>query len=311
MKGNGIRRRRFLGSAAAGAAVASAASPSRAQATRTLRVRSYIAQQILDPGYRLGAPEGDVIECTNPGLITASPGTEWKWQLYAAKSIEQVDPTHIKFELLSGLGWTGGFGDVTADDVKFSYERMADPAMKAPYGGDWKALDKVEVTSSHTGVIVLKEPFLPLFSSTLPTSSGSIQSRKAVEKLDGKRFGLDLPATFGPYKLKRLEPRVRLSLDRWSGWSGPKPDFDEVDFATVRDDNAAEAAFQAGELDLALLPMTAVPRLRKAMPPKAKLNVAPSLAYWWIGMQMEEGIFADKRVRQAMQYAIDPNAVLE
>ena len=75
--------------------------------------------------------------------MALKPGESWGWERDAALSIEQVDPTHIRFQLRPGLGWTGGFGEVTAEDVKFSYERIANPAMKSPYRGDWAKLDRV------------------------------------------------------------------------------------------------------------------------------------------------------------------------
>ncbi|MBM3596645.1 MAG: twin-arginine translocation signal domain-containing protein [Alphaproteobacteria bacterium] len=307
-----INRREFLATTALGGAIAAAGPyrPAEAQ-TKSLKVRSYIAPERLDPIHYLGAPEADIFDCLYPGLISYKPGKEWGWQLDAATSIEQVDPTHVKFELKKGLGWSGGNGEVTAEDVKFSYERIAKPENKSPYRGDWEALDRVDVTSSHTGVIVLKEPFIPLFSTTLPRAAGNIVCKKAVEKLDGQRFTLEPPATFGAYKIKKIEPRVRFTLERNPGWPGERAMFDEVDFVVVTDANAAETAFATGELDVALLPMTAVPRLRKAMPPKSKLVVSPSLAYWWLGMQMEDGIFKDKRVRQAVQYAVDAQSVLD
>ena len=68
--------------------------------------------------------------------------------------------------------FTGGFGEMTADDVKFSYERIADPAQQSEYADDMAQLDHVEVTDQHTGVIVLKEPFAPLWTSSLPGATG-------------------------------------------------------------------------------------------------------------------------------------------
>src|SRR5208282_2954357 len=56
---------------------------------------------------------------------------------------------------------------------------------------------------------------------------------------------------------------------------------------------------------------SAVPRLRKSMPAHSKLVVQPALAFWWIGMQSEYGTFADARVRKAMQYTLDVDAVIE
>ena len=209
------------------------------------------------------------------------------------------------------MGWSNGFGEVTAEDVKYSYERMANPEMKSPYRGDWAALDKVEVTSSHTGMIVLKEPYIPLFTTTMPFNSSSIVCKAAMMKLEGQRYTVEPPATFGAYKIKSIVPRQRYVLERNRDWPGPPVAFDEVEYINILDANAAETAYAAGEIDLTLLPMTAVPRVQKSMPAKSKLVTAPSLAYWWLGMQMEEGLFADKRVRQAVQLAVDVNAVLE
>ena len=303
-------RRRFLAGTALGGALAAGTTPARAQA-KTLRIRSYVTVQQLDPLNRLGAPEGDVMDCLIPGLVTSKGDGTWGWTLDAASALEQVDPTHVKFELRKGMGWSNGFGEVTAEDVKYSYERMANPEMKSPYRGDWAALDKVEVTSSHTGVIVLKEPYIPLFTTTMPFNSSSIVCKAAMMKLEGQRYTVEPPATFGAYKIKSIVPRQRYVLERNRDWPGPQVAFDEVEFINILDANAAETAYAAGEIDLTLLPMTAVPRVQKSMPAKSKLVTAPSLAYWWLGMQMEEGLFADKRVRQAVQLAVDVNAVLE
>ncbi len=308
-----VDRRRFLSTtaAASAAAIAGWPGPASAQAAKTLKVRSYVAPLVLDPIHTLSAPEADIFDCLYPGLVSYKPGKEWGWELDAATSVEQADPTHIKFTLKKDLGWTGGFGEVTAEDVKFSYERIANPANKSPYRTDWSALDKVELTGSHAGVIVLKEPFIPLFASTLPRGSGNIVCKKAVEKLEGQRFGLVPPATFGPYRWRKLDPSVRVTIERNPDWKGARAPFDEIEFLMVQDANSAENAFRAGELDVCHVPMTAVGRLQKAMPAKSKLQISPSLAYWWLGMQMEEGIFADKRVRQAVQYAVDVQAVLD
>src|SRR5262245_52089476 len=100
MKRNPVTRRTFLAtSAAAGAAAATQPLPAWGQATKTLKVRSYVAQQTLDPLDRQGAPDQDVMDGLFPGLIMAKGGQSWDYELVAANSVEQVDATHIKFEL--------------------------------------------------------------------------------------------------------------------------------------------------------------------------------------------------------------------
>jgi peptide/nickel transport system substrate-binding protein len=305
------RRSLLKGSAIAGAAALAPSASPHAQTTKVLKARSYIDVAILDPGDRQGVVEEEIMSAIMGGLVRLKPGNEWTWEKDLAVSIEQADPTHIKFQLKPGIPWTNGFGEVTAEDVKFSYERIADPARKAEYRTDWDSLDHVEVTDARSGVIVMKRPFAPLWSSTLPTASGLILCKKAVESLPDKRIKLDPVAVCGPYQIKSAIPKRSLTLERNPLWPGAKPAFDEIQYIAILDANSAEIAYDAGEVDITLLANSAVPRLRKSMPAHSKLIVKPALAFWWIGMQSESGIFADKRLRQAMQYALDPQAVIE
>lgn len=307
-----LSRREFLGTTAAGLVAATALRrPADAADPKVLKIRAYTNYEILDPAYHLGAPESDIMDALFLGLVTLKPGTTWDWERDAAVSIEPVDPTHIRFQLRPGIPWTNGFGELTAEDVKFSYERVANPANKAPYRGDWAKLDRVQVTGPHSGVIVLKEPFIPLWSSTLPQSSGLIVCKKAVERLDGQRFTMEPPATCGPYKIKKWEPRLSITLERNPLWPGPKPPFDEIHAVAILDANAAEIAYEAGQIDATHVPMTSVPRLQGKMPANTALVVRPGLTYWWLGMQMESGVFADARVRKAVQHSLDVKSVLD
>ena len=85
--------------------------------------------------------------------MTAKNGDEWAWEKQFAEDIVQESPVRIRFQLKTGIPWSDGFGEVTAEDVKFSYERIASPAMKSPYLVDWEKLDRVDVTGTHSGVI--------------------------------------------------------------------------------------------------------------------------------------------------------------
>ena len=308
----GLSRRAVLAAPALiGAATLGSPREAVAQAAKVLKTRSLLDVAVLDPANRISVTDGDVMRALFAGLVRMKPGDTWGWEKDLAVAIEQVDPTHITFTLRPGVPWTNGFGEVSAEDVKFSYERIADPAFKAAYRTDWDLLDHVEVTGPLSGVIVLKRPFVPLWSSTLPAASGLILCKKAVEAMDGKRFTLDPVATCGPYRIKKLDQRRSITLERSPLWPGAKPAYDEVQYIQIVDSNAAEIAYQAGEIDFTQLPLSAVPRLRKSPPAGSKLLVTPSLAYWWLGMQSEAGPFADIRVRRAVQLAIDVDMVLE
>jgi len=125
----GLDRRQFLKtSAGTAAAVASATMPISsaiwAAEGKVLRARSYGDINKLDPGFYQNAYNVDVMNCVYSKLISYKSGREWDWELQAAESIEQVDDTHIRFNLKKGIMFTGGYGEMTAEDVKFSFERF-------------------------------------------------------------------------------------------------------------------------------------------------------------------------------------------
>jgi len=282
----------------------------RAQDRTALRIRSYSDLQVLDPLNRLAQPEGDIMDAIFANLIKAKPGETWDWQLDAAEAIEQVDERHIDFTLRKGIRFTGGFGELTAEDVKFSFERIADPKNESPYKDDWAVLERVEVKDPYSGTIVLKEPFAPLWSISLVRGSGCIMSRKALEQAGG-RFTTEPPAMSGPYVLKEWQPKQKTILARNPDFYGPAPDFDEVHVFPIEDEKTAEIAFEAGELDFTTISLSSLPELQANPPAGALIVERPAMSYVWLGMNVDNPALQDIRVRKAIQKAVDVDAVLE
>lgn len=311
MKVLGLTRRRFLEmTAAAMTSLAAASSRTHAQGTKVLRVRSSADIQDIDPSNPAASEDQDVMMAVFNKLVSYKTGTEWGWELEAATSIEQVDPTHVKFTLMPGVMWTNGFGEMTTEDVKYSFERLNNADFTWTYV-DWQTLKEVEIVDKYNGVITLKEPFAPLFNSTLPYGSGTIICKKAVEALPEKKFTTDPPATCGPYKIKSWAPKQKMVLARHDGWPGPKPDFDEVEIYPIEDGKAAEVAFEAGELDMTGVAVSSIPRYREKLPAGTKFIEREALVYEWIGMNVEHPPFNDERVRKAVQLTIDVSEILQ
>jgi peptide/nickel transport system substrate-binding protein len=281
-----------------------------AQGATILRARSYGDIQVLDPAHRKAAPEDDIMRSIFNGLVRCKSADSWEWELDAAESIEQIDGKTIAFKLRPGIKFSGGFGDMTAEDVKFSYERIADPANESPYKDDWAVLDRVEVKDELSGVIHLKEPFAPLWTSTLPTGSGLIVSRKAVEGAGGK-FENTVPAYSGRYMIKEWLPKQRTVLVRNPDWTGPQSAFDEIHILPIEDEKTAELGFEAGDLDFTWVSVSSIPRYLKEPPKGGKFVRTPSLAYVWLGMNVESEPFTNDKVRRALQHAIDVAAVVD
>src|SRR3954470_12787491 len=306
-------RRRFLaGTAASTLAAAGPRAVRAADRRKVLRVRSYSDLAVLGPAYRRTGSDHDVFRCLLPALISYKPGADrWEWQLEAAEEIKQLDDTTIAFRLKPGWQWTGGFGELTAEDVKCSYERIADPANESPYHDDWSALDHVEVTGPYTGTIHLKRYFAPLWSTTLPTGSGRIVCKRAVEALPEKTFATSVPATCGPYVLAEWQPKRRTVLRRNPDYKGPQPHFDEVRIHPIDDEEIAEVAYQGGVLDFTSIGLHTFAGYGGQAPAGSALVDKPSLAFNWVGMNVEHPKLRDERVRKAVQRAIDAEAAVD
>ena len=306
-----VSRRTLLATAAtAGAATMLSPRLAWSQDGKILKVRSYSDLQILDPAYRLSAPEGDIMRAIYAGLVSNEPGDSWDWKSVAVESIEQLDPMTIAFKLRDKIGFTDGFGQMTAEDVKFSIERVADPANESPYAGDWAALKEVEVKDTLSGIIHLKNAFAPLWTSTLPTTTCSILSKAAVEAAGGK-LGAEPVAQSGQYILTEWTPKQRTVLKRNPDWAHEPGGYEEIHIFPIEDPSTAELGFEAGDLDYTWTSVSSIPRLKENPPAGAVVLEKPSLAYVWLGINQDVAPFDNPNLRRAIQYAIDREAVVD
>lgn len=308
---NGVTRRSVLAGAGAFGA-ASLAFPHMAVSAdgSVLTIRSYSDLQVLDPAFWLSLPEADIMRAIFAPLVSNQGGDEWSWRAVAADSIEQLDDLTIAFKLRDNIGFTDGYGQMTADDVKFSIERIADPANESPYAGDWSALKEVEVKDTLSGLIHLKNKFVPLWTTTLPTPASCILSRKAVGELGGK-IGTAPVAQSGPYILSEWVPKQKTVLKRNPDWAYEQGGFEEIHILPIEDPSTAELGFEAGDLDYTWTSVSSLPRLKENPPAGSVVVEKPSLAYVWLGMNHDNEVLKDVRIRRAIQHAIDREVVVD
>ena len=278
---------------------------------KILRARSYADINKLDPGFYQNAYNVDVMNCIYSKLLNYKPGTDWATELQAAESVEQLDPTHIRFKLRPGIMFTGGYGELTAEDVKFSFERVVE--LNSPMKDDWGPLDHVEVEDKYTGVIVLSKPFVPIWNVSLPYGVGHIVSKKAVLEAteNGGDFGMKPPCFSGPYVLAEWRPNQAVILKRNPEWTGPKPGFDEIHILPIDDPKTAETAYRAGDIDFTHVSLSSLDQLKNDTPPDTIVEERPSLYYIYVGMNMEHPKLQDINVRRAVQWAINVPQLLE
>jgi peptide/nickel transport system substrate-binding protein len=275
-----------------------------------LHIRNYNDVTSLDPVSSISGAEGIISDAIFQRLLRFRPDGSWDTQLDAAESFEQVDATHYSFRLKPGQMFSNGFGEMTADDVKFSFERILDPAMNALNRPDFGPMSHVEVHDRYSGTFVLNAPFAAFIPVAVAGSTGAILSRQAVTSVGG-RFTTNPPACSGPYVFKSWQVQRKTVIERNPQWAGEKAAFAELHVYAMTDPKAAEMAFEAGELDSARISIESIDPFKKDMPLNSSIRVLPSSRNYWLGMNQDNPALADIRVRQAIQYAIDVEAVLE
>jgi peptide/nickel transport system substrate-binding protein len=305
---NRLNRREIMaGASALGVAGLTQGASAQAKASVSVRIDRELAN--FDPGYRTGPWDGNAIRSIYQRLVKQKQNSA-ELEMDAAAEVNQTSPTTVEFRLKPGQTFTDGFGAMTAEDVKFSFERIGlpptDGRTPSAYRGDWVNLDKVEVTGELTGRIVLKTPRANLFDIALGDVSGCIVSKKAVEA--GGAGYATKPVGSGPYQLTAYERQRGATLKRNAGHAGPKPAFEEIVIRTISDPRTTDLALRSGEIDFAVLAPNIAEPLRQVQ--GLVVNEQPSIAYIWMGMNVEKGPLQDIRVRRAIRLGLDVNQML-
>jgi peptide/nickel transport system substrate-binding protein len=304
-------RRQFLQMAAYGGAATMLGSfpgTSYSASSDTLTVRFDRELESLDPGYYVGgSPPNDVNWCVLPALVhygLKNGRAVWVPSPYV-ENVTVTDSTHIDFTLKSGLKWSGNNGEVTTEDVAYSYDRMKTSEWK----GDYEAYDHVDIKDKYSGTMVLSQPFSPFMMTTLASGTGVIVCKKAMQAV-GDKFTLDIPATCGPYVFEHKQAQY-VKMRPNPDWTGPRPAFKNIDCIFVSQDEAGALAFEAGELDCTKITSNAYARYQKSLPANSKLTVAGALQYMWLGLNTEHPKLKDIRVRKAIQHAVDQDSIIQ
>jgi peptide/nickel transport system substrate-binding protein len=275
-------------------------------APKVLRVRLIRDINDLDTANVTGSVEDTIDRAVMEGLFRFNAEGELEPQLAETYTVSP-DGLTIDFTLRKGVQWQRGYGELSMDDVKYSYERFLVTDPKPAYADDWASLDHVEVVDPYTGKLVFKQPQATLWTSVLPMTSGLIVSKKFYEEAGPDKVKTDLVGT-GPYLFSEWTPKQQIVLERNPDYWGDQPYYDQIVLIPVDDDKAAEVAVQAGELDFSSISLSSADKFQND--PNFAVSLIPSTAYNWIGMNVEHPKLQDINVREAIRYGIDVPSIL-
>lgn len=266
---------------------------------------------IFDSAYCTGLPNLGIIWLVTEGLTRIDPeGGDPKVVPVLAESWEQSpDGETWTFKLREGVMFHDGT-PFNAEAVKFNIERILDPETKAGVAGSFRIIKSVEVLDEYTVAITTDGPFAPL-PSLLSYAPMAMNSPTQVQKLGNEDYHT-APMGTGPFKfvhhIKGQEVLVEANEDYWGG----APYLDAIAMRPIPDTAARLLALEAGESHVIYhVPPRDADRYIKDPSLGIEVLTPPPQRVILAGMNVQWGPFQDRRVRQALNYAVDQHAIIE
>ncbi|AZO01079.1 ABC transporter substrate-binding protein [Mesorhizobium sp. M9A.F.Ca.ET.002.03.1.2] len=197
---------------------------------------------------------------------------------------------------------------LTAGDAAFSLLRIRDDEGSL-WSDSYKVIDTAVASDDHTLVIKLKTPSAP-FLSTLAMPGASIISQKGMETLGPDTYA-ESPIASGAFTVKEWRRGDRVILEKNPDfWEADRVKLDGVEWISVPDDNTRMLNVQAGQLDAAIfVPFSRVAELKKDS--NLVVHMDESTREDHLLINHEKGALAKKEVRQALDMAIDKQAIVD
>lgn len=225
-----------------------------------------------------------------------------------AKSYEK-SANHLSytFQLVRNAKWHDG-KPFTSADVKYTFEtiKKVHPAGQVQLA----KVERIETPDPYTVVFhlnALDPTFLLKVSRQWPV--GAIIPKHIFEGTDiATNPATSAPIGTGPFRFKEWKKGGYVSVVKNKDYFKPdKPYLDEIVFAIRPDPSAMLVSFEAGEIDYLWLniPRHEVSRLQRTKGVKADLRIIPGLPLFQAWINLRDPILSNKRVRQAMHYAMD------
>ena len=287
--------------------------PAAAQVPDDVLVVGQIAEPAsLDPAVSTATNDFRILINLYEGLVRYKPGTLEVEPALAESWTISDDGRAYEFKLRSGVTFHDGT-PFDAEAVKFNFDRMLDenhPAANTgpfPLAFFFSAVERVEAVNAGTVRFTLKEPFAP-FLSNLAYPTGLIVAPSAVTER-GSEYGRN-PVGTGPFRLVEWQGNRQVTMERNDDYWGDPAKLQAVVFRPITDANTRAAEMLAGGIDVMVeVPPDALAQFQGA--PEFAIHEQAGPHLWFLILNTKEGPLKDKRVRQAVNYAIDKQAIAD
>lgn len=218
------------------------------------------------------------------------------------------DGLTITFHLRKGVKWHDGV-EFTSADVLYTYRVTIDPKTPTAYSEDFKQVKSAEAPDRYTFRVTYGKPFAPALASWgMNILPAHLLEGKDITKSELARK----PVGTGPYRFKEWVAGQKIVLEAYKDYFEGEPYIGRYVYRVIPDNSTMYMELKAGGLDM--MGLTPIQYQRQTDTPdfKARFNKYryPASAYTYLGYNLRNPMFADKRVRQAITSAINKDEII-
>lgn len=262
----------------------------------------------LNPVLANDAASGEINDLVFNGLVKYDKNIRLVGDLAERWTISP-DRRTVTFYLRKGITWHDGV-EFTAEDCLFTYRMLINPKVVTPYSSSYVVVSKAEILGRYVFRVTYKEPFSPALESW---AMGMIPRHI----LNGKDLNNDPfnrnPVGTGPYRFKEWVSGQKIVLVANDAYFEGRPNIDQYIFRIIPDNSTMFQELLSGGVDM--MGLNPLQYLRKSESRRIKENYVkfryPANGYTYLGYNLSNPLFADKKVRQALAHAIDRQSIID
>lgn len=219
------------------------------------------------------------------------------------------DGLTITFHLREGVTWHDG-EPFTSADVLFTYRMYVDPKTPTAYAESYRQVARAEAPDPLTFRVTYEKPYAPALGSW----GVAIHPKHLLEGQSLTDSPLArAPVGTGPYRFEEWRPGERIVLVANDDYFEGRPYIDRVVYRVIPDQSTMFLELQAGGLDF--MGLTPIQYKTQTDAPAFTRNFNKyryiAFGYTYLGYNLENELFRDQRVRQALSYAIDKKEIID
>lgn len=219
-----------------------------------------------------------------------------------AERWETPSPTTYIFHLRRGVRFHDGT-ELSAEDVKYTYDTIRDPAFASPDFSTFRVIREISTNGKYEVRFELSAPFAPLLSELI---RGIVP--KAYAETNPTNVNLR-PVGSGPFKFVEWVPNTRIVLEANRDYYGGAPKITRLILLPIPDTVVRMLQFETGAIDAVFSFAPSIEILRAIASKKYNVHEVPGSTANFIQLNINRPPLNDRRVRQAIAYAIDRHQI--